>query len=229
MYNLKSHIEALAPVHLLRSLLIHFSPWLHVKSKSTRFFGLSNYTHFFCSIKVAPSARIIIDNEGFFVCGTDTSSFKGWAGRTKIHMEKDSKICVNGEYWLGRGSKLWLLEGGELILNGPGSFTSGNNLIICKESVYIGARTQIAWGVTISDHDFHKTYNLNGDQQLETSPVKLGNDVWIGANATILKGVTVGDRAVIAAGAVVTRDVPSESLVGGNPAKIIKEKIIFKG
>ncbi len=54
------------------------------------------------------------------------------------------------------------------------------------------------------------------------APVKIGNNVWIGAHATILPGVTVGDNAVIAAGAVVTRDVPADTVVAGVPAKIIK-------
>lgn len=53
-------------------------------------------------------------------------------------------------------------------------------------------------------------------------PVKIGKNVWVGAHATILPGVTVGDNAVIAAGAVVTKDVPAFAVVGGVPAKIIK-------
>jgi acetyltransferase-like isoleucine patch superfamily enzyme len=53
-------------------------------------------------------------------------------------------------------------------------------------------------------------------------PVKIGNGVWIGANVTILPGVTVGENAVIAAGAVVTKDVPANSIVGGNPARVIR-------
>ncbi|KAJ1975343.1 hypothetical protein H4R34_004374 [Dimargaris verticillata] len=55
-----------------------------------------------------------------------------------------------------------------------------------------------------------------------SKPVKIGNDVWIGGGAIILPGVTVGDRAVIGAGSVVTKDVPSDVVVGGNPAKVIK-------
>ena len=55
------------------------------------------------------------------------------------------------------------------------------------------------------------------------SPVKIGNDVWIGAKATVLSGVTIGNGAVIAAGAVVTKDVPDNTVVAGVPAKIIKQ------
>ncbi|MEW5726856.1 MAG: DapH/DapD/GlmU-related protein, partial [Pseudomonadota bacterium] len=53
-------------------------------------------------------------------------------------------------------------------------------------------------------------------------PVRIGNDVWIGAAAMILDGVTIGDGAVVAAGAVVTREVPPYAIVGGNPAKVIR-------
>lgn len=55
------------------------------------------------------------------------------------------------------------------------------------------------------------------------TPVTIGNDVWIGGNVTILPGVNIGDKAVIAAGAVVTKDVPANTVAGGVPAKVIKE------
>ena len=54
-------------------------------------------------------------------------------------------------------------------------------------------------------------------------PVRIGNDVWIGGNVTILPGVTIGNNVVVAAGAVVTKDVPDNTLVGGAPARVIKE------
>lgn len=57
---------------------------------------------------------------------------------------------------------------------------------------------------------------------MHPAPIKLGRNVWIGSHATILAGVTVGDNSVIAAGAVVTRDVPPDTVVGGVPAKVIK-------
>ena len=68
-------------------------------------------------------------------------------------------------------------------------------------------------------------HDLNPEKRasMTPKPVKIGNKVWIGAHATILPGVTIGDGAVIAAGAVVTKNVPPNTVVGGVPAKIIKE------
>ena len=60
-------------------------------------------------------------------------------------------------------------------------------------------------------------------QQLHPAPIHIGKRVWIGANATITAGVTIGDNSVVAAGAVVTKDVPANVVVGGVPARIIKE------
>ncbi len=84
--------------------------------------------------------------------------------------------------------------------------------------IELGDNVQIGPHVTIvtDNHDFSKR------SVLICKPVKIGNGVWIGANVTILPGVTVGENAVIAAGAVVTKDVPANSIVGGNPAKVIR-------
>ena len=60
------------------------------------------------------------------------------------------------------------------------------------------------------------------------TPVHIGNDVWIGGNVTILPGVTIGNNVVVAAGAVVTKDVPDNTLVGGVPARKIKDIETFK-
>ena len=59
--------------------------------------------------------------------------------------------------------------------------------------------------------------------KLKTAPVIIGNNVWIGMNATILKGVTIGDNSVVAAGSVVTKSVPANVVVAGNPAVVIKK------
>jgi acetyltransferase-like isoleucine patch superfamily enzyme len=75
--------------------------------------------------------------------------------------------------------------------------------------------------VLIMDTDFHRVDGRpSGD-----AAVSIGNRVWIGVGAKILKGVTVGDGAIVAAGSVVTRDVPAATLVAGNPARVIREQV----
>lgn len=71
--------------------------------------------------------------------------------------------------------------------------------------------------------DLRDTNKLIDEQGVSTQPVVISDDVWIGANAVILPGVTIGRHCVIAAGAVVTKDVPDNTLVGGIPAKVIKQ------
>jgi len=93
------------------------------------------------------------------------------------------------------------------------------------ESVKIGSDVLIAGGVFISDHDHvfdHPDKPARWSGELRTQPVVVKDGVWVGEGAVILKGVTVGERAVVGANAVVTRDVPPYSVVGGNPARLIK-------
>ena len=91
--------------------------------------------------------------------------------------------------------------------------------IHCGNRISIGDDVIIAWDCNILDRDYHST-----DNGVEvTSPVHIGNRVWIGCRAIILKGVTIGDGAVIAAGSVVTKNVLPNSLVAGNPAEFKKE------
>lgn len=91
--------------------------------------------------------------------------------------------------------------------------------------VTIGDHVNLAQGITITalNHNFADKSQRIDQQGISTDAVTIGNDIWIGANAVVLPGVTIGDHSVVAAGAVVTKDVPPHSLVAGVPAKIIKE------
>ncbi|MBR1545993.1 MAG: acyltransferase [Prevotella sp.] len=91
--------------------------------------------------------------------------------------------------------------------------------------VTIGSHVNLAQGITVTalNHNFKDTTLRIDKQGISTKPVVIGDDVWIGANAVILPGVTIGRHAVVAAGAVVTKDVPDNCIVGGVPAHIIKD------
>lgn len=91
--------------------------------------------------------------------------------------------------------------------------------------VTIGNHVNLAQGITVTalNHNFKDTSKRIDEQGISTKPVVIGNDVWIGANAVVLPGVTIGRHVVVAAGAVVTDNVPDNVVVGGVPAKIIKQ------
>ena len=91
--------------------------------------------------------------------------------------------------------------------------------------VCIGNHVNLAQGITVTalNHNFEDKTKRIDEQGITTKPVIIGDDVWIGANAVILPGVTIGKHCVVAAGAVVTKDVPDNTIVGGVPAKEIKK------
>lgn len=219
-------MNLMAPFHLLRSLAFSYGRLVERESVSRAYLGLATYMDVATRVRFQRGAKIIFRDEGFLVFGMERSSFRYWARPAGYYLEQNATLEIGGYNQIGRGSLVWILEGGRIVLNG--ATTTGKNKIIAKEQVTIGRDCQIAWGATICDHDFHKTYS-DGRQNIETAPVVIGNNVWIGMDATILKGVTIGDGAVIAAGAVVTRSVPARCLAGGVPARILKEGIDFRG
>ena len=93
---------------------------------------------------------------------------------------------------------------------------------MAAEKILIGDACMIAHGAYISDADWHGIYD-RAEPVGKTKPVTLEDNVWIGDSAIICKGVTIGKNSIIGAGAVVTKDVPQNSIFAGNPAKLVKE------
>ena len=130
-------------------------------------------------------------------------------------------------FWLGRKS---VIESYCCINNAVGDVTIGDHTrvgIHCTVigPVCIGNHVNLAQGITVTalNHNFADSSRKIDEQGISTKPVVISDDVWIGANAVILPGVTIGRHVVVAAGAVVTKDVPDYSLVAGVPAKEIKK------
>jgi acetyltransferase-like isoleucine patch superfamily enzyme len=113
------------------------------------------------------------------------------------------------------------MPGGRLSI-GDGTFINSGVSICAQESVEIGRNCAIGNYTLIMDTDFHAV----GDHRLpgKCSPIVIEDDVWLAARVTVLKGVRIGRGAIVAAGAVVTRDVPADAIVGGVPARILKYK-----
>lgn len=100
--------------------------------------------------------------------------------------------------------------------------------ITCKEHIIIGSHVQIGAGTMIFDTNFHNIdwrVRRNHQEDLRTAknaPVIIGDDCFIGARTIICKGVTIGERTIIAAGSVIVKDIPSDCVAGGNPCIVIK-------
>ena len=129
-------------------------------------------------------------------------------------------------FWLGRRS---VVESYCCINNAVGDVTIGDYTRIgihCTliGPICIGNHVNLAQGITVTalNHNFEDSSKRIDEQGVSTKPVVIGDDVWIGTNAVILPGVTIGSHCVVAAGAVVTKDIPDHTLVGGVPAKVIK-------
>jgi acetyltransferase-like isoleucine patch superfamily enzyme len=123
---------------------------------------------------------------------------------------------------------------GSRVVIGKHTFV-GNSSIVTAQRVEIGDDVLISWGCTIVDHDSHAlTWGGRQDDvrkffrgekdwtDVNVRSVKICDKVWMGFNVIVLKGVTIGEGAVVAAGSVVTRDVPAFTLVAGNPARAIR-------
>lgn len=148
------------------------------------------------------------------------------AGRGVRVLKKNSEITIGDRVFLHEKVKLsaWGTDKRAKLHIGSNSYIGDRTEIHAGENVTIGSGCVIAWDCNIMDRDYHK---LDSENEVY-KPVTIGNHVWIGCRCLVLKGVTIGDGAVIAAGSVVTHDVPSGALFGGNPAKIIKEKVTWK-
>lgn len=157
------------------------------------------------------------------------SSVMGWRVKgnksARLDIEQDCIIAAN-VYFEKAGSQMTV---------GKRSFI-GKSMISVADRIDIGSDVMISWGVTLTDHNSHSLkYReresdvinwVNGIKDwscVETAKIKICNKSWIGFNSIILKGVTIGEGAIVGAGAVVTKSVPAWTIVAGNPAIVIRE------
>ncbi|MEZ2129486.1 MULTISPECIES: DapH/DapD/GlmU-related protein [unclassified Sinorhizobium] len=158
----------------------------------------------------------------------------------------------NGRVDIGKNSVLScrvVLENDKATVSIGSDTYVGGSALISAERIEIGNNVLISWGCTLVDHDSHslnwqdrakdvadwregllsgglaRAASLKDWDVVERRAIHVSDKVWIGMNVTVLKGVTIGEGAVIAAGSVVTKDVPPWTLVGGNPARPIRDLV----
>ena len=123
----------------------------------------------------------------------------------------------------------------KIIVSGGGRLTIGHNTgmststIYCKDLIEIGDHVNVGAECVIIDSDFHSTrWEDRADRRKDvmnakTAPIHIGDYVFVGARSIILKGVTIGEKSIIMAGSVVTKDIPANCIAGGNPCRVLKQ------
>lgn len=171
--------------------------------------------------KIDKTSKIVLLGGNFTVGDKDIPNNEK---KSYLVMEKNSKIILNGDFKFFAGADILLKKDAVLTL-GKG-WSNHNCNIRCANKITLGDNVMIGRNVKISDSDFHIIYDNKKNIINPSKPVNIGENVWLAEGCTILKGVTIGNNAVVAAGSVVTKDVPPNTIVAGNPAKVIKENIL---
>lgn len=143
--------------------------------------------------------------------------------KTVLDIYKKGEIKISGRVSINNGTKIVIGENAILSI-GNKTYINEHSRIQCRKRIDIGEKCAIAWNVNILDTDEH-TIVIGGIEQLKYADVVIGNNVWIGCNAIILKGVNIEDNVVIGAGSVVTKNIRSKTLNAGNPTKVLKENV----
>lgn len=179
------------------------------RSSSIRVLNRSN-------IELAPSASIIMSERSFFEINR----------QDYLHTHDYSTLCLDGDATMKIYGKFTMHGHSSIMVHKNAVLEIGNNTYLnggsieCSYGISIGDNCAIADGARIMDNSWHLAYSPIGGGK-----INIGNKVWIATNAMILPGVNIGDGAIIAAGAVVTKNVPAGCLVAGVPAKVVKENV----
>jgi acetyltransferase-like isoleucine patch superfamily enzyme len=163
--------------------------------------------------------RITVSPGGALRVGLGSFGLTSEHDTSVIRVRAGASMHVDGVVSLQRGVRI-VVDSGHLSIGHETNVNGLGTKILVADSISIGAGCTFSWDVQLLDNDFH-TMTVGGVQQPSAAPIVIGDRVWVGTRAIVLKGVTIGDGAVVAAGAVVTKNVPANAVVAGMPAKVI--------
>ncbi len=136
-----------------------------------------------------------------------------------------TNLVIGDEFKIWSGHRQTLISGWGKLTIGDRVFVNCGTVLLSVVEITIGDDVALANEVYVMDSNSH---GVEGRDTVE-APVRIGDGTWVGARAMILPGVTIGKRVVVGAGSVVTRDVPDDVLVAGNPARVVRSLIYPAG
>ena len=172
-----------------------------------------------------------------FLNGVNFSSFRS-KGIPFINVSLGGTLIIGKNFWMNNkifANPIGRVQRCSIVVGNGAKLVIGENVgmsstaIVCYDNIEIGDNVNLGGNTVIYDTDFHSLNFMdrrNRKKDIEntnTSPVKIGNDVFIGAHTTILKGIEIGENSIVGASSVVTRNVPSNEIWAGNPAKLIRK------
>ena len=172
------------------------------------------------SIHIETNAEIVLNGDFRFNARQDD----GLKARSYLSMHENSRLMVGGFVTLSHGSLIRVNQNG--ILEFMGKVTANINLtIVCEQRIRIGDDTMMGHDVIIYDSDYHPIEYLNEEFCTHTSPVYIGDHVWIGTRAMIMKGSNIGSGSIIGANAYFTGIVPANTLVSCIPSRTVMRNV----
>ncbi|MCG9891871.1 MAG: acyltransferase [Thermosynechococcaceae cyanobacterium MS004] len=204
--------DVLLESKLLKKITLFLKTRIEVEEAKQRYNNFLNYANIDSSVKILPNA--VVSNHS--QCPNLINVGKNSVLRGELLVFAHAgKISIGDSCYVGEGTRIWSSDSIDI---GNRVYISHNVNIHDTNSHSIDPylRSQHFSAIMTTGHPKENIFDIKG------SPVLIEDDVWIGFNSTILKGVTIGSGSIIAACSVVTKDVPSNVLVAGNPAKIIK-------
>lgn len=177
--------------------------------------------------RLTPSRRVVVPHrrsrhrlEGAVIGDGSLQFGVQWPGRfhreSHLVVRRGGTLHVQGEFSIYSGATVTIGEGATLTL-GSG-YINGDASISCFCDVRFGKAVAVGPELMLIDDDRHQLSGTRG----AAGPIVIGDHVWLGSRVTVLKGVIIGDGAIVAAGSVVTKDVPAGELWGGVPARAIR-------
>ena len=220
MANIKQRIKKRSR---LENYLALIEPWRNRKLKKQ--YNLKSKHHLQNTfIETDDSSKL-----QFEACSIGGSANKGH-GPCRITMKDNSTLIMRERSCLRAGVTVEIF-GNTTVELGKNSYINYCSNINAggRAGISIGAECAIAWNVQIISYDYHAVVKPDGTSSSWALPINIGDHCWIGAGATILKGVTLGSHSIVAAGAVLTNgNYPDHSLIAGNPGRIIREGVSWR-